>query len=213
MINTKKMRCTIGWLAFSLPWILPLLLWEFPPSISATYYTHACPPFMIILGVASIFLMYYDGYDKTDDVLNTTAGIFGLLICLFPCWTNKELVGTFQTPVEISAAIHNIAAMVFFGILSFVSLFQFTKTNGNMTEKKKARNVIYRVCGVGMIGSFALLLLPDFYIKIWLVEAVALFFFSISWLTKANAYKWLFCDDKPSVKGQMRDDYQSIFKN
>ena len=149
---------------------------------------------MIILGADSIFLMFYDGYDKKDDVLNTIAGIFGLLICLFPCGYNAERVGTFQTPVAISSAIHNISAAVFFAILSYVSLFQFTKSNGNMTEKKKKRNVIYRICGVGMISSFALLLLPDFYIKIWLVEAIALTFFSLSWLTKANAYKWLFAD-------------------
>lgn len=149
---------------------------------------------MIILGSASILLMYYDGYNKTDDILNTTAGIFGLLICLFPCGYNAEMVGTFQAPVAVSGIIHDISAVVFFAILSFVSLFQFTKSDGNMTEKKKARNVIYRVCGVGMVAAFLLMLLPDFYIKIWLVEAVALFFFGISWLTKANAYKWLFAD-------------------
>jgi hypothetical protein len=63
-----------------------------------------------------------------------------------------------------------------------------------MTKKKKARNIIYRICGVGMIGSFALLLLPSFPSRIWLVEAVALFFFGISFLTKADIYPWLFCD-------------------
>ena len=65
-----------------------------------------------------------------------------------------------------------------------------------MTKEKKTRNVIYRVCGVGMIASFLILLLPEFYIQIWLVETIALFFFGISWLTKANAYKILFADKK-----------------
>ena len=194
MVSVKKLRCFVGWLAFSLAPILAVLLWQFPPSISATYYTRVCPVFMIILGVASVFLMYYDGYDKTDDILNTIAGIFGILICLFPCWSGFDKVGVFNCPVEISAAIHNISAVVFFAILSCVSLFQFTKSGGNMTEKKKKRNVVYRVCGVGMVGSFALLLLPDFYFKTWLVEAIALLFFSVSWLTKANAYKWLFAE-------------------
>jgi hypothetical protein len=194
MFNVKRLRCFIGWLAFGLPWIVALILWRIPSSISATYYTHASAVFMIILGACSVFLMFYDGYDKTDDVLNTIAGIFGLLICLFPCGYDAERVGTFQTPVAISATIHNISAVVFFLILAYVSLFQFTKSNGNMTEKKKKRNVIYRVCGIGMVGSFALLLLPDFYIKTWLVEMFALSFFGVSWLTKANAYKWLFAD-------------------
>lgn len=194
LFSVKSLRCFIGWLAFSLAPLVAIILWKIPPSISSTYYTHAGAVFMIILGADSIFLMFYDGYDKKDDVLNTIAGIFGLLICLFPCGYDAERVGTFQTPVAISSAIHNISAAVFFAILSYVSLFQFTKSNGNMTEKKKKRNVIYRICGVGMIGSFALLLLPDFYIKVWLVEAIALTFFSLSWLTKANAYKWLFAD-------------------
>jgi uncharacterized membrane protein len=196
MINTTRLRCFIGHLAFWLPWIVSLILWKIPPSISSTYYTHAGAVFVIILGAASIFLMYYDGYDKVDDVLNTIAGIFGLMICLFPCETNVEKVGTFQVPVDISAAIHNISAICFFVILAYVSLFQFTKSNGNITEKKKARNVIYRVCGVGMIGAFAILLFPNFYIKVWLVETIALAFFGISWLTKANAYRWLFADSK-----------------
>ena len=63
-----------------------------------------------------------------------------------------------------------------------------------MTKKKKIRNVIYRICGVGMIGSFAILLLPEFYIKVWLTETIALFFFALSFLTKADIYPWLACD-------------------
>jgi hypothetical protein len=29
---------------------------------------------------------------------------------------------------------------------------------------------------------------------IWWIEAIALFFFGISWLAKANRYSWLFAD-------------------
>lgn len=194
MFNVKRLRCFISWLAFSLPWMLVLILGYFPRSISETYYTHAGAVFMIILGSASILLMYYDGYDRVDDIINTIAGMFGLLICLFPCEHEAEKAGTFQIPVEVSAVIHNISAVVFFAILAYVSLFQFTKSGGDMTENKKKRNAIYRVCGIGMMASFALFLLPDFYIKTWLIEMLALSFFGISWLTKANAYKWLFAD-------------------
>lgn len=196
MINTKRLRCFIGWLAISLPWLVSVLVGEIPKSISAAYYdSRAIAPFMIILGASSIMLMFYDGYDKNDDILNTTAGIAGVLICLFPCYNDQyNTVGTFGIPPEISGMMHNISAVTFFAILAFVSFFQFTKTNGDMTAKKKARNVIYRVCGIGMIASFALFLLPDFYIKTWLIEMIALTFFGISWLTKANAYKWLFAE-------------------
>ena len=198
MINTIRLRCTIGWLGILLPWLVVLLLWAFPPSISATYYTaEAITPFMIILGSASFLLFSYKGYGMIDDIINTSAGLCGLLICLFPCATSAiELVGTFQIPSNISGWVHNIAAFCFFGLLSYNSLFLFTRGDSNPTKNKKIRNIIYRVCGVGMIASFTLLLLPNFYIKTWLVEAIALFFFGVSWLTKADYYPWLFADKK-----------------
>ena len=199
MVNVKKLRCTIGFLAILLPIIVAVLLWKIPQSISSTYYTYeAGPVFMIILGTASVFLMYYDGYDKIDDILNTIAGVFGLMICLFPC-DNKamEYVGTFKIPVGISSIIHNVSAILFFAMLAYISIFQFTKHGDmEMTRQKKARNVIYRVCGVGMLASFLIMLIPKFYIQIWLVETIALFFFGVSWLTKSNAYKILFADKK-----------------
>ena len=65
-----------------------------------------------------------------------------------------------------------------------------------MTPRKKIRNTIYRICGAGMLASFLILLLPAFPIKVWLLETIALFFFGISFLTKADIYPWLFCDPK-----------------
>lgn len=195
MINTTRLRCTIGWLGFLLPWLVVLLLGYFPASISETYYTYeAGPVFMIVLGSASFLLFSYKGYELIDDILNSIAGLFGLLICLFPCERYYDLVGTFQIPMMVSVCIHYIAAVGFFGLLAVNSLFLFTKTSGNMTQNKKARNIIYRICGIGMVASFGLLLLPVFHIRIWLIEAISLFFFGISFLTKANCYKWLFAD-------------------
>lgn len=195
-INTVRLRATIGWLGMLLPWIVVVLIGYFPQSISATWYTNACTPFMIILGSASFLLISYKGYDRLDDILLTCSGIAGLGICLFPCAVSTVCgnVGTFMIDHEISNTIHFICAIVFFGILSFNSLFLFTKSSGEMTKKKKIRNIIYRVCGVGMIASFLILLLPNFPIKVWLMETVALFFFAISFLTKADIYPWLACD-------------------
>lgn len=194
-VNTARLRATLGWLGMLLPWIVVLLTKGFPSSISATYYTNASTVFMIILGSAGILLMCYKGYCRLDDIIFTAAGIFGLCICLFPCWTSTaDRVGTFMLDVDVSSILHNISAMLFFSLLSVSSLFLFTKSNGYPTDNKKKRNIIYRVCGIGMLGSFLLFLLPDFYIKTWLIETLALFFFGVSWLTKANIYKFLFCD-------------------
>lgn len=203
MINTTRLRCTIGWLGILLPWLVVLLRWVFPSSISSTYYTYeAGPVFMIVLGSAAFLLFSYKGYNTFDDIINTLAGIFALAICIFPCWTGQyEFVGTFQLPVLLSYKIHNISAFGFFGCLAYNALFQFTKHGTDpMTKNKKKRNIIYYICGAGMILAFAILLLPSFYIRIWLVETVALFFFGISWLTKANCYPWLFAD--PEQKKQ-----------
>ena len=186
----------IGWLGMLLPWIVVLLVGYFPHSISATWYTNACTPFMIILGSAAFLLISYKGYNRTDDIVLTCSGIAALLICLFPCAISEEdiLVGTFMLPQHVSSIIHYIAAVIFFGLLSYNSFFLFTKSGEEMSDKKKIRNRIFRVCAVGMLASFLIMLLPDFSCKVWLTEAFALFFFSVSFLTKADIYPWLFCD-------------------
>lgn len=203
-INTTRLRCTIGWLAIALPWLSVLFSMVFshtiwPQSISITYYEFqtAMPALMIVLGSASFLLISYKGYDKTDDIINTIAAVFGLLILLFPCFKEGfEICGNFQIPSKISHIIHMIAAVTFFAILAFNSLFLFTKSGGEMTKEKKIRNIIYRVCGIGMLASFLLLLIPNWRIGTWVVEAIALAFFGISWLTKADYYPWLFADKK-----------------
>ena len=195
-INTLRLRAMIGWLGMLLPWIVVLLIHYFPVSISATWYTNACTPFMIILGSASILLICYKGYGKVDDILLTCSGIAGLCICLFPCRVAEAPgeVGTFLIDSVLSSKIHNVSAIIFFALLAYNSFFLFTKSSGEMTRNKKIRNIIYRICGIGMIASFAILLLPRFHIRIWLVETIALFFFGVSFLTKADIYPWLFCD-------------------
>jgi hypothetical protein len=141
MINTKRLRCIIGWLGMLLPWIVLLQSlvygFSFPDSISATYFRDTCiTPFMIILGAAGILLFTYNGYDRMDDILNTLAGAFALGICLFPCAAETGLIGTFRIPSNISDIIHMGSALGFFGILAYNSLFQFTKGDINPTINK-----------------------------------------------------------------------------
>ena len=198
MINAKRLRFIIGILGGLLPWIVVALLGEIPQSISATYYEpQTITPFMITLGAAGVLLIGYMGYDLQDDIINTLAGVCGLLVCLFPCASALlERVGTFQLPQQTSNVVHNVAAVLFFGLLAYNSLFLFTKHGERMTPEKKKRNIVYIVCGVGMVASFAILLLPWFPIQIWLVETLALTFFAVSWLTKSCSIKLLFTDKK-----------------
>lgn len=195
-IDTIRLRAILGWLGMLLPWIVVILTGGFPASISATWYTNACTPFMIILGSASILLICYRGYEKIDDITLTGAGVAGLVICLFPTDTSLPLerVGTFMLTQPVSKFLHYAGAIVFFLLLAYNSMFLFTKGDNIPTRNKVIRNIIYRVCAVGMLASFLILLLPEFHIQVWLTEAIALFFFGISFLTKADIYPWLFCD-------------------
>lgn len=205
-IDTIRLRVALGILGMFLPIIVLVLCiifgcapngHLFPDSISATYYYDpTITPFMIILGAAGILLMCYRGYTWVDDLVNTLTGIFAWCICLFPCYNGAyEVVGTFQVPVEISGWIHNISAALFFILLSYNVLFLFTKSSGEMTRNKKIRNIIYYVCGGGMLASLAAIIFASsVYAGTWWVEAIALFLFGIAFLTKADIFPILFCD-------------------
>lgn len=161
-------------------------------SISATYYIS--PALAGILTSASIVLMCYDGYEKIDNVVTTLSGVFGIMIVLFPCkcGLSTEYVGFFQLPNFVSNIIHCTSAVIFFCLLAFNSLFLFTKTDKVKSAKKKIRDIIYRVCGIGMLCIMSLMVIPfDFTAKTWWVETVSLFFFAVSWLTKGGAFKFL----------------------
>ena len=199
-INTKRMRVMIGLLGMLLPWLVALVTLSWPQSISFTYYSlYAVGIFMVILGSAGILLINYRGYDKGDDITATIAGILGLMICFFPMTYLPEpsiKTGVLHLPSNISNIVHCISAVGFFGTLAYMSYFRFTKTSGIITWQKVIKNFIYRVCGIGMIGSFALMLLKlipgfDMYNLTWIVEAIALFFFGISWIVKSDVIKCL----------------------
>ncbi len=199
-VDTKRMRIMIGVLGGLLPWLVALITLSWPESISATYYSiFAVGTFMIVLGSAGILLINYKGYNKVDDITATIAGIFGLLICLFPMTNASDptsRTGVLHLVSTTSNVFHCISAFGFFGVLAFMSFFLFTKTDGNVTKQKKIKNIIYRVCGIGMLGSFALLLLNlipgvNVYNLTWIVEAIALFFFAISWIVKSDVTPFL----------------------
>ena len=198
-VDTKRMRIMIGALGMALPWLVALITLSWPQSISITYYSlFAVGTFMVVLGSAGILLINYKGYERIDDIMATIAGIFAILICLFPMEYIPDpsiQTGILHLPSNISNIFHCISAFAFFAILSIMSFFLFTKTSGTMTKQKKIKNIIYRVCGVGMMCSFLLLFLgfTPFapYNLTWIVEAIALFFFGVSWIVKADALPWL----------------------
>ncbi len=200
----RRIRNWAGLLGAILPWLSligALIVNYFTPlgkdfwsdlSISATYYV--TPALVGILTTASIVLMCYDGYDLQDSIVTTVSGVFGLMIVLFPCNCSLayDNVGFFQLPPHISSKIHCASAVIFFCLLAYNDLFLFTKFNGEVTEKKKLRNIVYKVCGIGMLCAMILMPLPIYFpAKTWWIEMLALSFFGFSWLTKGNAFPFL----------------------
>lgn len=199
----KRIRNFAGFLGMILPWIalvgaafvahaqpakIPDDFWA-TLSISATYYL--TPALAGILTTAAVVLMCYKGYDWRDEIVTTLSGIFGLMIVIFPCdcsAASSNIVGFFQLPIAISNVIHLASAVIFFILLAINSLFLFTLGESD-TKQKHIRNIIYKICGIGMFCTLPLLIIPiQFPAKIFIIEAIALTFFGISWLVKGQIF-------------------------
>ena len=204
-----RIRNLCGILGVVLPWLALLSagIAEHPSkewwwSISATYYQS--PALVGVLIPACLVLITYVGYDKLDNIITTLSGIFGLGIVLFPCkvhWIEAGThVGFFQLPIQTSNIIHSACAAIFFLLLAYNSAFLFTKTGGEMTERKKIRNKIYKFCGWGMIAvelCFAIMvIIPTPGWVTMIIEIILLHLFGLSWLVKGEAFKWL-NDEEP----------------
>jgi hypothetical protein len=75
-----------------------------------------------------------------------------------------------------------------------MSLCQFTQGK-NDTRNKRIKNIIFKICGIGMLASLAMMVIPvDFFAKTFVVEAIALTFFGVSWLVKGE-FLGLLSDD------------------
>jgi hypothetical protein len=200
-----RIRNLCGLLGIILPWIALFSAgikmdkaagWWW--SISATYYQSDA--LVGVLVPASIVLMSYIGYERIDNLVTTLTGLFGLGIVLFPCkvgWIpDGSPVGFFQLPIEFSHILHLSFAGLFFLFAAINSLFLFTRHGETMTDRKKVRNLIYRICGWGMIGLEALLVVlgllfgtPNWFVMV--IEILLLLLFGFAWLVKGEFFPFL----------------------
>ena len=199
-----RIRNLCGLLGIILPWLAlfsagiaehPSSEWWW--SISATYYQ--TPALVGVLVPACIVLMSYIGYDRTDNIITSLSGLFGLGIVLFPCrvsWIpDGTPVGFFQLPIELSNTIHTVCAALFFLAIAINSICQFTKSGPTMTDRKRIRNRIYRICGYGMLVlelAFVVVRLlgaPGYVVMI--LEILLLHLFGFAWLVKGEAFPFL----------------------
>jgi hypothetical protein len=209
--SDKALRKIIGVLGILLPVILPVVAsigseeWVMMPSISHFYYTFASSFFYIIVGTLGVFLITYKGYDKTDFFISLSAGLCALILLILPTSNlSPEEFERFGHGVIISipanklrGILHLVAAAIFLSLLGYMSLIQFTKSNAIITSgsPKAKRNIIFRISGWVIWLSILTMLIFGFILKsVWyericgtfVFEAIAVWAFGLSWLTKGE---------------------------
>jgi len=208
-----ELRKAIGILGMALPFILLIggLIFgnkSLQYSISHYYHTNMRDFFIGLLFCISLFLVTYQGYKWYDNLITVIIGITGFGTALFPSLIGKaskciepvstDYIGMFHLHYEVSNIIHGISAISFFLLLAINSFVIFTKSNNvPMTENKKKRNLIYRICGIIIFISLIALLI--FYLTIGLekmicykipffIETIMLLAFGFSWLVKGETF-------------------------
>ena len=209
-----RVRSALGYLGFSLPFMLilggVLSHQGIAPSISDYYHTVLRDIFVGTMCAIALFLISYSGHKRTqgewltDDLVTTLAGIAAFGVALFP---NEGPEGVLPSSLpqlalgrHIASYGHYISAMAFFLCLAYMCLLKFAKT------AKPKRRRIYKSCGYVILVMTVLILIASFikirvigpshdfvvnnYIVLWF-EAIAIWAFSIAWLTKGRAEKAL----------------------
>lgn len=156
VISYMHLRALIGILGMSLPFMCCIWCCFYnggllPDSISMHYYTNFRDIFVGVLLAFSVFLITYKGYDLLDNVITVIIGISGIGTALFPCKNPAvlERVSFLMLCNSTTSIVHYISAALFFVLLSFNSIFLFTKSKNGVQRKSRKyyRNTIYIACG------------------------------------------------------------------
>ena len=207
--SMRKQQFILGWLCTVLPFVsigfglIGAITKCNPPtwwySISATFFANSNVILIGLLFTTGIYFWAYEGYDKMDNIVTKLCAVFSFMIIAFPtqlysCTDKLQLVGLFCLPNKISCVIHCISSISLYGCF-IVMILRFTKSSGEMTDKKKFRNLLYLtfaiimgLCGV-LIFFKSILKWPGYTTII--LETIAQLCFGLSWLIKAGKFKFL----------------------
>lgn len=204
-----RVRMALGVLGMALPVFLLIGgLWEYKriePSISDFYHTTYRDIFVGTLCAIGVFLISYRGYLPrkgeviSDDLLATLAGVAAFGVALFPNESPTQQIATMtqkMVGISISPLFHYASALVFFSCLAGFCLVKFARTASD------GRRRVYRACGWIIVLSLVAIavasalkiagtgpardLVVDNRLVFW-AEAIGVWAFGLSWLTKAKA--------------------------
>lgn len=221
MTNQDTLRKTVGVLGMLLPLLLYLFLlidtgyFRPMPSLSHYYMTRSCSLFVMVVSLLAVFLIIYKGKEQIDFYLSLIAGLFALLLLLFP---TDNLPPDFACPAcvvtdlkdsELRTAIHFISAGIFLFTLAIMSLFLFTRSDKSKAARgvqKRKRNRVFRICGVVILACLFVILIgmktelfgsfyEDNHLTFWM-ETLAIEAFGFAWFVKGEAI----LADKPKRK-------------
>ncbi|HEX9503964.1 MAG TPA: DUF998 domain-containing protein [Patescibacteria group bacterium] len=198
VLSYLGLRKAIGIIGIALPFVLVFgkIILSGPGievSISSYYYTVMRDVFVGSLCAIGVFLVSYRGYELVDDIAGKFATIFAVGTAFFP--TRPANASAHQITI---GNFHIFFSVSLFLTLAFFALVLFRKTDPTKTPtiQKQKRNIIYTVCGFGilacMVLALSLKLLPsdslvfNFSPLFWL-ESSAIILFGISWLVKGEA--------------------------
>jgi len=198
IISYQTLRRTVGFIGVGLPFVLALgdiLIFHgdgVRRSVSSYYYTPMRGVLVGALWAIGVFLFAYKGYDRLDSWSSNLAGLLATGVALLPVAPLHHPSAT----ARIVGYLHLALAGLLFLTLAFIAWFLFTKTapGGQRTQRKRTRDLIYRICAVIIVvtvilgaivhlhvGPAILRLKPEF----WL-EAIAIVAFGLSWLVKGQ---------------------------
>jgi len=202
-LSYLRLRRIIGICGLALPLSAIMITGKLMPSISHYFYSTANILFISILSILGVFLLSYQGYEKRDELVSdnlatSIGGIAILLVVMIPtnyiwtdfpyAWNFDKSCPTFYCTAKDSnwGMVHYISAGMFFLAMSYLSIFNFTKSDNTKANK------FYRFCGYGMLSIILITILIELILKwdieyfIFTIECLMLVLFASSWLVKGK---------------------------
>ena len=206
IVSYLTLRKAVGIIGLLMPIIVRVGAYFFDKipshtSISAYYYTSMRDVFVGSLAAIGVFLFCYRGPSAQDNFLTNVAGACAVAIGLLPTEVEYHPLVLARFPQLLTDAcyrnhgplgFHIYVVGAFFLIISYLTIFRFTKPSQPITdpERKRSRNRVYIACGIVMVICIVLVVvikLRDFTSSIFWPESVAIFAFAVAWLTKGHA--------------------------